>query len=312
MNPQINLRQIEAFRSVMIAGSVVGAAKLLSVTQPSVSRTIGLLESRLGYDLFERRGRRLFPTAEAEALYREIEHTYAGIERINQIALDIRHHRAGALRVAVLPALGQWLAPKAIARFLGNRPEVSVFVQSLPSRQIADLVATRQFDLGVVELPLSKTGVEVHPLPPARTMAIMRRDHSLVGRAEVSLKDLAGERMVLPSPHSYIRYQIDDAFTQLGIAPKVVIETPTSPLACALVAAGAGITLVSRWAAMPYREDGIVAVPVKQVLHSQYGVIFPSPHSTMIMAQEFAALLREMMEDDSWCELSSSSAAKAG
>ena len=52
----------------MLAGSVVGAARLLNVTQPGVSRTIGLLELRLGYALFERLGRRLVPTAEAEAL----------------------------------------------------------------------------------------------------------------------------------------------------------------------------------------------------------------------------------------------------
>ena len=61
-------------------------------TLPSraVSRTIGLLELRLGYALFEWRGRRFVPTAEAEALYREIEHVYSGIERIAHVAQDIR------------------------------------------------------------------------------------------------------------------------------------------------------------------------------------------------------------------------------
>jgi len=107
MRPLFDLRHIEAFRAVMLAGSVVGAARLLNVTQPGVSRTIGLLELRLGYALFERRGRRLVPTAEAEALYREIEHVYSGIERIAHVAQDIRLQRAGALRVATLPALAQ-------------------------------------------------------------------------------------------------------------------------------------------------------------------------------------------------------------
>ena len=56
MKPIINLRQIEAFRAVMLTGSVVGAAKFMNVTQPGVSRTIGLLELHLGYALFERQG----------------------------------------------------------------------------------------------------------------------------------------------------------------------------------------------------------------------------------------------------------------
>ena len=59
MKPSLNLRQIEAFRCVMVSGSMVGAARLMNVTQPGVSRTISLMELRLGYRLFERRGRRV-------------------------------------------------------------------------------------------------------------------------------------------------------------------------------------------------------------------------------------------------------------
>src|SRR5215470_12774271 len=204
IKPSLNIRHIEAFRAVMLAGSVVGAAKLLNVTQPGVSRTIALLELRLGYGLFERRGRRLIPTAEAEALYREIEQVYVGIERIGQIAQDIRFHRAGAVRIATLPALAQWLVPRATARFLEGRPKVSLLVQSLPSRQIADLVSTRQFDIGVVELPVLRSGVQTRALPPAPTMAVVPATHHLAAKKAVSLKDFDGERMFLLSQHSYV------------------------------------------------------------------------------------------------------------
>src|SRR5947209_4443773 len=100
MRSLLNLRQIETFRAVMICGSIIGAAKLLNVTQPGVSRTIGMLEAKLGYALFQRRGRRIVPTPEAEALFREVEKSYRSIETIAQIALDIGMQRAGALRVA--------------------------------------------------------------------------------------------------------------------------------------------------------------------------------------------------------------------
>ena len=104
---RLNLRQLEAFRATMHAGTVVAAAGLLNVTQPAVSRLIAELEMRIGFALFERRGRRLVPTAEAQQLYREIERLHLGVERIAQVATDIRMQRAGALRLAVLPALAQ-------------------------------------------------------------------------------------------------------------------------------------------------------------------------------------------------------------
>jgi DNA-binding transcriptional LysR family regulator len=297
MKSNLNLRHLEAFRAVMLAGTVVGAARLLSLSQPGISRTIGLLELRLGYALFERRGRRLVPTAEAEALHREIEQVYSGIERIAQVAQDIRFQRAGALRIATLPALAQWLVPQAIARFLAERPKVTVFVQSLPSRQIAELVSTRQFDVGVVELPLSRPAIEIDPLQPVQSMAVLPAKHRLARNKQISLCDLAGERMILLSQHSYVRYQIDDAFSTVGVAPEVVIETPSSSIACAMVAAGAGITLVSKWTAEPFAGPDIVVRPVKESLASRYAIIYPKSTSVAPLAQAFAAELRSTMAD---------------
>lgn len=293
MKPALNLRQIEAFRSVMVAGTVVGAARLMSVTQPGVSRSIGLLELRIGYKLFERRGRRLVPTPEAEALYREIEPLYGSLDRIAQIAQDIRFQRAGALRVGTLPALAQWLVPRGIARFLSSRPKVTVFVQSLPSRQIAELVSTRQFDVGVVELPLSRPAITIEPLDPVPSMAVIPAAHRLASKRMISLKDLDGERMVLLSQHSFVRYQLDDAFSSLGVAPNVVLETPSSSIACALVAAGAGITLVGRWTAEPFAGPEVVVRPVKEALVSRYAMIFPESGARLQLADAFANELRE-------------------
>jgi DNA-binding transcriptional LysR family regulator len=276
----------------MLAGTVVGAGRLMSVTQPAVSRAIGLLELRIGYKLFERRGRRLVATPEGEALYREIEPLYGSLDRIAQVAQDIRFQRAGALRIATLPALAQWLVPRAIARFLTSRPKVSVFVQSLPSRQIAELVSTRQFDVGVVELPLSRPAITIEPLEPSPSVAVIPAGHRLAGKRQISLKDLNGERMILLSQHSFVRYQIDDAFSKLGVAPHVVLETPSSSIACALVAAGAGITLVSRWTAEPFAGAQVVVKPVKEALASRTAIIFPEPGARLSLAEAFANELR--------------------
>ena len=107
MKPSLNLRQVESFYSVMRTGTVVAAARLMNVSQPAVSRSISLLELRIGYKLFERRGRRLVATPEGDALYREIEPIYGSLDRIAQVALDIGETRAGALRIACLPSLSQ-------------------------------------------------------------------------------------------------------------------------------------------------------------------------------------------------------------
>ncbi len=56
--------------------------------------------------------------------------------------------------VATLPSLSLGVVPRAVAEFLKDRPKVKVYIQVLPSRKIADQIATRQFDIALVELPL--------------------------------------------------------------------------------------------------------------------------------------------------------------
>ena len=64
----LNLRQIEVFRAVMITGSISGAAQLLFVSQPAVSRLLSQTETRIGFALFERIKGRLHATPEAKKL----------------------------------------------------------------------------------------------------------------------------------------------------------------------------------------------------------------------------------------------------
>ena len=96
----MNLRQIEVFRAVMLAGSVSGAAQLLHVSQPAVSRLISYTESCLGFALFQRLRGRLHPTPEAHKLFSEVEVLYQGVQRINGLAGDMANQADGVLRVA--------------------------------------------------------------------------------------------------------------------------------------------------------------------------------------------------------------------
>jgi len=183
--------------------------------------------------------------------------------------------------------------PQAIARFQVSRPGVTVFVQSLPSLQIGEMVSTRQFDVGIVELPLSRPAINIEPLTEVPMVAVLPSDHRLASLKVISLKDLDGERMVLLSPHSFVRYLIDDAFSKVGAAPNVVLETPSSSIACALVAAGAGISLVSHWTAAPFSGHELTMRPLKEVIQARYAIIYPQLAAPMSLAEAFTADLRQ-------------------
>src|SRR5687767_16040826 len=63
---RINSRQVEAFRAMMLTGSVTEAAKLMNVTQPAVSRLLRDFQALLKMELFEKRGTGLVPARSEE------------------------------------------------------------------------------------------------------------------------------------------------------------------------------------------------------------------------------------------------------
>ena len=86
---RFKLRQMEVFRAVMLTGSMNGAAKLLFVSQPAVSRLIAHAEQSLGLQLFARDKGKLTPTPEAQRLFEEVGPLFEEALRIDELARDL-------------------------------------------------------------------------------------------------------------------------------------------------------------------------------------------------------------------------------
>jgi DNA-binding transcriptional LysR family regulator len=94
----MNLKRLQAFRAVLETGSVTHAALRLHTTQPAVSRLISDLEKELGLALFVRQRQRLVPTEEGRMFFREAERALAAVDRIVDVARDIRTMEGADLR----------------------------------------------------------------------------------------------------------------------------------------------------------------------------------------------------------------------
>lgn len=130
----LNLRQIEAFRAVMIAGTVTGASRALNISQPAVSRLIRDLEKDVEIRLFDRKKGRVVPTLEANAFYQEVELSFIGLRNLEDFAREIRDSGLEKLAVGAMPALCLDLVPDVIRSYLSTRPGVKIGVVTLIRR----------------------------------------------------------------------------------------------------------------------------------------------------------------------------------
>ncbi len=193
---RINSRQVEAFRAMMLTGSVTEAAKLMAVTQPAVSRLLRDFQALLKMDLFERRGTGLVPTAAATTLYTEVERSFVGLERITAAAEEIRGRRIGSLRIAALPALSNGYLPRLAGHFLKQRPNLNLAFFGVISPIVIDWVLNNQCDIGFAEMPIAHSGLPSLRLPALPRVAVLPTGHRLAEKQVLEPRDFEGETFI--------------------------------------------------------------------------------------------------------------------
>lgn len=260
------------------------------------SRLLQDLQHRLGLTLFTRRGQRLAPTAEAIALFSEVERSYVGLDRIAQAAAEIRTRRAGVLRIAVLPALANGFLPRFVGHFMRERPKLDLPVYGLLSHLVLDWVANGKCDIGFVAGKMRHPAVSSVALPRSRMVAIVPERHHLARRRRVVADDFADEDSVSLTPGASSRAEIEQVFASRGIARRLRIETPLSEIAFAIVASGAAVAIVDPFTATEYEGTGLVSRPFEPAVTFAVSAVHATHRGLSGVAQEFleefSALLR--------------------
>ncbi|WP_434361417.1 LysR family transcriptional regulator [Parasalinivibrio latis] len=144
----MRLRQIEIFYAVMSAGTLSGAARLLHVSQPNITRVLAHTEQQLGFPLFERHKGRLFPTPEAKRLLPEAEAVYRQISQLNAVTVQLEKGQQH-IRIGAAPILASKLVAPVIAQYRANRELTYDLVTDNRDGLIQQLRENR-IDLGVV------------------------------------------------------------------------------------------------------------------------------------------------------------------
>lgn len=95
----MRLRHIEIFQAIRQAGSISGAAQLLHVSQPAVTKVLQHAEQQLGFALFLRVRGKLQATPEALELEREVDKVSESLQGVRRLAQSLRRKPGHNLRI---------------------------------------------------------------------------------------------------------------------------------------------------------------------------------------------------------------------
>jgi DNA-binding transcriptional LysR family regulator len=254
----INLKGLECFRAIMDSGSATAAARELNMTQPAVSRSLGMLEKWIGFELFIRSKGRLIPNSEALSFYKEVKITLQSVERLSKLAMNIHNANFGELKIVSPPSFAEGMLSAAINAFIGKHPNIKISLDSQSVKTALDMVALRAVDCGFAKLPIEYSGLTSQTMIVGGTVCVVPKGHKLAKRKEISVQDLNGEPLILLGKGRSSREQINRAFTDAKIRMRVRIETHTVGAACAFARGGSGIAIVNELFAEQFSDESIV------------------------------------------------------
>lgn len=295
MFSRISLREFEAFRAVMMTGTTTGASEVLHISQPSISRMIGNLETLCGSKLFVRGHGRLSPTKEAEMLLRELEVFYGSLTRIDTFIDSMKEQKIGHLRVLATSPMGYGALPAIVPPFIRDYPKASISIRIVARREMTDSLENQPFDIGLVTFPLQYPPSDSEHLVEVDGVCVVPEGHRLARKKVVRAADLEGESFLASSPYSLTRMAIDQYMARENVNCARRVETHSAFSICNLVAGGIGVSIVDPFTANRFRSQGLVIKSFRPQLKYSFGLVFPIRKRRTGLADDFAVYARRII-----------------
>jgi DNA-binding transcriptional LysR family regulator len=297
----MRLRHIEVFHAVMQAGTISGAAQVLHISQPAVTKVLQHCELQLGLPLFERIRGKLYPRPEAHRLFAETEKLTRDLAGIRRLAASLKSKSVETIRLVATPSLALSVLPPAMALWRAGFPHTQCELGTQHTDEIVNILRIGEADLAlslqdprhpnIVAEPLAEGPLVV--LAPAGTWPTAARG------TPIEIAALPDDLVGLPGADP-LGELIASAFeaADRSLAYRTVVQT--YQLARSLVESGGGMTVVDPFSAALPAPDRLQRRPLAPALPVRLYMLSashsPLSHGARELVKSVAQVARSAVE----------------
>lgn len=260
----LTLRQIEVIRAVMIAGTHAGAARLLGVSAPGISRLMKYTERSLKVKLFERVQNRYFPTKEASDIFEQINGVYKKVDDLQYVLQQVDRGAGILFRIASVPSLSQFIVPNALKRLRERFPEIGLDLDIIKVQEAQDYLLLGKCELAVLSYGFTHPAIELQSLGRGELRCIVPEDHPLAASPVVSVADIARYPLVGVVPDDPYGRITAEPFERAGVPYRLSMQVRFGVTSIGLVRAGIGVAVIDQFAAPDASEAGLRVLRIRE------------------------------------------------
>ena len=256
----MELRQLRYFVKVAELKNFSSAARLLNITQSTLSQQIRQLEQELGVELLIRDSRHVelndmgkvfLPSAR-----RTLQEANTCIERIH----DVQGLRSGTLNIGVTFTFSKLLKAYDIT-FLKKYPDIQLNICCYSMEELMEKLKKGEIDLALSYKPsINYEDIDSHILFDNHLSVIMRKGHPLANKKLLRFQDLEDWRIALPAKGLQARNTFDRIVNGQNYYLNVCLEVNDADILLDLAASSDMITLLS--SATSRHNENVIAVPL--------------------------------------------------
>jgi DNA-binding transcriptional LysR family regulator len=219
----LTLAQLRYLVAVADCRSITGAAASVFVAQSALSRAVQAMERDLGVDLLARTSRGVNLTAEGVRVVRLARTVLDAMRAIEDIGVSHAGTARATLNLVTTPTLALDLAPDLVDAFTERNPGIEVRLRQRGSREaLMKELTAGDAELGLVDLPVDKE-LSAHHFQEREVVLISPPGTRLPD--PLPFRHLDGMSMVLPTPGTGRRTELEAMFSSLGVRPVPTVES---------------------------------------------------------------------------------------
>ncbi|EGQ9121948.1 LysR family transcriptional regulator [Vibrio parahaemolyticus] len=292
----MNLRQLEVFYAIMQAGTVSGAARLLHVSQPNVTRVLAHTEQQLSFALFERVKGRLVPTQEAKALLPEAEKVYQQLGQFRSLTNKVKQGTQH-LRIGAPPVLAAHLLAPTVA-LLSKEHGISFELLTANRDELCSGLLKHELDVAIAFGEETPPAIMGHVLLKENLALIAPKSAAIPAEKTVILEELISHDLPIigldsRDPLGLLLHQTLSARDEHY---QHAITVRSYSAAAELVKHQAGFAIVDPWTAKQYRQDDAVSVhALEPNMSFSVSILFAEHTPQSIATKQFITALKQQM-----------------
>ncbi|CAN5212212.1 LysR family transcriptional regulator [soil metagenome] len=291
----MTLRQIEVVRAVMVAGTIGGAAKLLNVSAPGISRLIKYTEKSLGVRFFQRQNGRYFPTPEAHNIFEQINGVYQKVDDLTEIISKIGQGALSELRIGSVPSISQVMVPRAIERVRRRFTDLRIDINILKIEEAIDYLLLGRGDCVAMSYRLDHPGLDFLPLASGELFCIVPEGHELASQKQVSAKEIIRYPLIGIDPNDPYGRIMAEIFARYKLKYDITIRARFGTTVCALVKAGLGIAVIDQFTVSHGGYPGVHVIRITEPTRFDTYVAVKRGAALSLHIEHFIECLRSEM-----------------